>query len=66
MPYFVAGTAYTNPFNLTGHPAMSLPCGHTADGLPIGAQLVGAGGRTHELLAVASAVERYLSPGASR
>ena len=56
----------TQPFNLTGHPAMSLPCGHTADGLPIGAQLVGAGGRTHELLAVASAVEHYLSPGASR
>jgi aspartyl-tRNA(Asn)/glutamyl-tRNA(Gln) amidotransferase subunit A len=55
----------TQPFNLSGHPAISLPCGHTTDGLPVGLQLVGRGG-THELLAVASVVERYLSPGASR
>jgi aspartyl-tRNA(Asn)/glutamyl-tRNA(Gln) amidotransferase subunit A len=31
----------TRPINVTGHPALSVPCGLTAAGLPIGLQLVG-------------------------
>jgi aspartyl-tRNA(Asn)/glutamyl-tRNA(Gln) amidotransferase subunit A len=35
-------TPYTYPFNMTQQPALSVPCGLTADGLPIGLQIVGA------------------------
>ena len=56
----------TQPFNVSGHPAITVPCGHTIDRLPVGAQLVGAFGRTRELLEVAAALESYLTPGASR
>jgi aspartyl-tRNA(Asn)/glutamyl-tRNA(Gln) amidotransferase subunit A len=51
----------TQLFNVTGHPAITMPCGKTTDGLPIGAQLVGAS--TPDLLEVARALEPYLGPG---
>lgn len=46
---------YTYPFNLTGHPAISLPCGLSGSGLPIGLQLVG---RWNEDLFVLETAER--------
>ena len=51
----------TQLFNLTGHPAISLPCGATAGGLPCGLQLVGARMHTDALAGVALACEAALS-----
>jgi aspartyl-tRNA(Asn)/glutamyl-tRNA(Gln) amidotransferase subunit A len=51
----------TQLFNITGHPAISLPCGKTSAGLPCGLQLVGTRGQTDQLLHVAAGVERALS-----
>jgi aspartyl-tRNA(Asn)/glutamyl-tRNA(Gln) amidotransferase subunit A len=47
----------TQLFNLTGQPAVSLPCGRTASGLPCGLQLVGTRMQTDGLVKVALAVE---------
>ena len=32
---------FTYPFNISGHPAASIPCGWSSEGLPIGMQIVG-------------------------
>jgi aspartyl-tRNA(Asn)/glutamyl-tRNA(Gln) amidotransferase subunit A len=47
----------TQLFDVTGHPAISLPCGRAKDNLPVGLQLVGRRGRTDELLGTAAIVE---------
>jgi len=47
----------TQLFNVTGHPAISIPCGSTSDGLPCGFQIVGRRYETEALLAVAAACE---------
>jgi aspartyl-tRNA(Asn)/glutamyl-tRNA(Gln) amidotransferase subunit A len=54
----------TQPFNLSGHPAISLPCGRTPTGLPVGLQLVGRRGGTSDLLRLARAIEAALAPQA--
>ena len=36
-----AWSPYTHPFNMSGHPAASIPCGWSSEGLPIGMQIVG-------------------------
>ena len=51
------GWAFTWPFNLTGQPAISIPCGWTKDGLPLGLQLVGRRGADGLILRVAAAIE---------
>ncbi|MFE2502670.1 amidase family protein [Streptomyces rubiginosohelvolus] len=53
-------TALTWAFNLSGHPAASLPAGFTGDGCPVGLQLVASRGADLGLLAAARAVEDTL------
>jgi aspartyl-tRNA(Asn)/glutamyl-tRNA(Gln) amidotransferase subunit A len=51
---------FTIPCNLAGIPGISVPCGMSPEGLPIGAQLLGRHFREETLFAAASAIERAL------
>ncbi|MFI9625490.1 amidase [Streptomyces sp. NPDC052042] len=53
-------TALTWAFNLSGHPAASVPVGFTADGCPVGLQLVTEHGTDVSLVETACAVEGAL------
>ncbi|MFI7411019.1 amidase [Streptomyces sp. NPDC049627] len=55
-------TALTWAFNLSGHPAISIPAGFGPDGCPVGLQLVAAHGAESLLLGVAGAIEREVGP----
>ena len=48
---------WTMPFNMTGHPAITLPAGFDETGLPIGIQLIGSMGQDRALLQMALAFE---------
>jgi aspartyl-tRNA(Asn)/glutamyl-tRNA(Gln) amidotransferase subunit A len=48
----------TRPFNVWGIPTISIPCGFTKDGLPIGLQLAAAAGREDILMQLANAYEQ--------
>jgi aspartyl-tRNA(Asn)/glutamyl-tRNA(Gln) amidotransferase subunit A len=56
----LASTRLTRPVNLIGEPALSLPCGKDADGLPIGMQLIGAPFGEPKLLQIAKMLELAL------
>jgi len=45
------------PANITGHPALSIPCGFTRDGLPVGLQMIGPRWKEARLLGLALAYE---------
>ncbi|MGI5505867.1 amidase family protein [Lentzea sp. CA-135723] len=55
-------TALTWAFNLSGHPAINIPAGFDADGLPVGLQAVARHGREADLVAVARAVSKVEMP----
>lgn len=52
------GWLITATFNMTGHPAASVPAGLTADGLPIGMQIVGPPRDIETVIAASAAYER--------
>ena len=50
-------TSYVYPFNLTGHPALTVPSGFDADGLPTAVQLIGRWGADLDLLRLGAVLE---------
>jgi len=54
---YLGWTAFTYPFNLTGQPAATVPCGFDGEGLPIGLQIVGRWHDDVTVLAAAAAFE---------
>ena len=56
----------TQPFNVSGHPAIAIPSGTTSVGLPCSVQLVGCRGQTDALLRIALAGEGQITSGLPR
>ena len=57
----VAKTRFTVPFSLTGQPAVSVPCGLTDGGLPVGLQVVGDPNADGHVLRIARLVEALVA-----
>jgi len=58
LPVRASLIRFTRPFNLTGHPAASVPCGFTAEGLPMGLQIIGRPFDEATVLRVADGYQR--------
>lgn len=56
-------TRFTSFFNMTGHPAITFPCGMHSKGLPIGAQLIGRHYEDDFLLSAAAMIEQEFALG---
>ncbi|MFE6131611.1 amidase family protein, partial [Streptomyces sp. NPDC056437] len=69
-----AACPYAWPWNVLGWPGVNVPAGLTADGLPVGAQLLGPAGSEETLISLAAQLEadqrwyekRPHAPGISR
>lgn len=57
------GLAYG--ITITGHPAVTIPCGLDANGMPFGLQVCGRIHEDHKLLGIAAALERFLASHSS-
>ena len=63
VPVEPRGHAVLTPmFNHAQTPAISIPCGYDAKGLPVGMQIIGPVGADWQVLAVAAAFEKLLAP----
>lgn len=60
--YFLVLSHNCIPWSFIGFPVISVPCGWTANGLPVGAQLVAAPLEDGRMLALAAAMEAQLAP----
>ncbi len=56
---YLSWTPFTYPFNFTGQPAATVPCGFTSEGLPVGLQIVGRWREDVTVLRLAAAYERH-------
>ncbi len=65
MTTYIDWMAMTFVITVTGNPAISVPCGYTRSGLPVGLQIVGRHNSEGRLLAIAAQLEEVLrlSPG---
>jgi aspartyl-tRNA(Asn)/glutamyl-tRNA(Gln) amidotransferase subunit A len=52
----LASTRLVRPFNVLGWPALSIPCGRSREGMPIGLQLVAPPGHDESLLSSAESL----------
>ncbi len=57
---YLGWTGFSYPFNLTGQPAASIPCGFASDGLPVGLQIVGRWRDDLMVLRAAAAFEELM------
>lgn len=56
---YLGWSAFTYPFNITGHPAATLPCGFTRNGMPVGLQVVGQWRDDITVLRASAAFEKF-------
>lgn len=61
MTHWAQWTPFTYPFNMTQQPAISIPCGTTSAGLPVGLQIIGPRHSDDLVLAAARWVESVLA-----
>ncbi|MEP7269963.1 MAG: amidase [Acidobacteriota bacterium] len=66
MQSYIDWMASCYAITLTGLPAISVPCGFTADGLPVGLQIVGRHHRDYDVLQLAYAFEQATGYGRRR
>jgi aspartyl-tRNA(Asn)/glutamyl-tRNA(Gln) amidotransferase subunit A len=58
---WLSWSPFTYPFNVTGQPALSIPCGLTSSGLPVGLQVIGNAFADRLVLSAAQAYEKIRS-----
>lgn len=61
LPVRAVTLRLTQLFSVTGHPAITIPCGRTPDGWPVGLQIVGRLSETSALLHMARGIEAFVA-----